>query len=487
MPRLRILHVTPECFPYAKVGGLGDVAGALPLALAARGHDVRVVMPRYRVTKSKPSTPLRGALGVPVGQHTAWAGVHRAPLSSAGRGLPDVPLYLLEHDVLFDRDGIYGDANGGFGDNLARYAFLSRGALALCDYLGFEPDVVHVHDWPTCLVPLYLDQLGPEVPLRRAATVLSIHNMAYQGWFPRSELGATGLRVPSAALSALDMHGNLNLLKAGIVRSTLVSTVSPRYAHEIQSPEGGEGLDGLLRMRGSDVVGVLNGIDEWVWNPETDPYIEAHFGADDLSGKAHCKAALQREMGLEQRPDVPLLGLVGRLVDQKGIDLFAGALERVLAQDVQVVLLGAGDRWAEGFFRQLSHTSRSFRAYIGQSEALAHRIEAGADLFVMPSRYEPCGLNQMYSQRYGTLPIVRAVGGLDDTVEHDETGFKFDDVSPEALAEAIGWAVWVYRNAPERFRAMQHRAMTKPMGWSNAARQYEALYRLAMARRAGRI
>lgn len=487
MARLRILHVTPECFPFAKVGGLGDVAGALPLALAARGHDVRVVMPRYRVTKSKPSVPMRGALGVPIGQHTAWAGVHRAELVSQAPQRPSVPVYLLEHDVLYDRDGIYGDAHGGFGDNLARYAFLSRGALALSDYLGFEPQVVHVHDWPTSLVPIYLGSASTSPALRRAATVLSIHNMAYQGWFPRSELGRTGLPMHPELLSALDMHGELNLLKAGILRSTIVSTVSPRYAHEIQSPEGGEGLDGLLRARGSDVVGVLNGIDEWVWNPETDPYIESHFSADDLGGKAHCKAALQREMGLEQRADVPLIGLVSRLVDQKGIDLFASALERVLALDVQVVLLGAGDRWAEGFFQSLSQRSRSFRAYIGQSEALAHRIEAGADLFVMPSRYEPCGLNQMYSQRYGTLPIVRAIGGLDDTVEHEQTGFKFDDVSPEALADTIAWAVWVYRNDRARFVAMQQKAMTKPMGWSNAARQYEALYRLAIARHLGRL
>jgi starch synthase len=279
----------------------------------------------------------------------------------------------------------------------------------------------------------------------------------------------------------------LNLLRGGIVHSTIVSTVSPTYAREIQTEENGEGLDGVLRGRGGDVIGVLNGIDAEVWNPSSDSHIAAPFNAFDLTGKAVCKADLQRSMGLPERPEVPLIGLVSRLVAQKGIDVFAEALPRILADDVQVVVLGSGESWAESLFQEMSHKTPAFRAFIGMNEALAHKVEAGSDFFLMPSRYEPCGLNQMYSQRYGTLPIVRAVGGLEDTVDNGVTGFKFNDLHADALARTIEWAVSVYRDDPDRFRRMQLTAMQKPLGWAHTARQYEALYRLAMGRRAGRF
>jgi starch synthase len=279
------------------------------------------------------------------------------------------------------------------------------------------------------------------------------------------------------------MHGQLNLMKAGVLHSTIVSTVSPTYAREIQTKDGGEELDGLLRARGGDVIGVLNGIDEHAWNPETDPHIAAPFSFRDLSGKAACKTALQREVGLPERPEVPLIGVVSRLVGQKGLDLVLDALYRILSLDVQMVVLGSGDDRLEQGFEHASRTTTNFRVWRGMNEGLAHRVEAGSDMFLMPSRYEPCGLNQMYSQRYGTLPIVRAVGGLDDTVENGETGFKFQDLTEDALVATIAWALGVYERAPEHFRAMQIRAMQKPMGWSHAARNYEALYRLAMLRR----
>ncbi|NUO53265.1 MAG: glycogen synthase [Polyangiaceae bacterium] len=483
MPRLKILFTSPECFPFAKAGGLGDVVGALPLALAARGHDVRVVLPRYRSTKKFESQLLAGGLGVPFGAHTVWSGVRRADLKSARAGQPPVPLYLLEHDRLFDRGGIYNDEHGSFGDDLERWSFLCRGSLELCRYLGFEPDVIHVHDWPTAMVPLLLDAEERHTALGRAATVLTIHNMGYQGWFQRNQLPQSGLRWDGPALASLDMHGQLNLLKGGLVHSTIVSTVSPRYAMEIQTPSGGEGLDFLLRQRGSDVVGVLNGIDEHAWNPEADPFTAAPFSWHDLSGKAACKAALQRELGLPEHPDVPLIGVVSRLVGQKGIDVIAEALDDILDLGTQVIILGSGETWAENSFTARSHASDRFRAWIGMNEGLAHRIEAGSDLFMMPSRYEPCGLNQMYSQRYGTLPIVRAVGGLDDTVENGLTGFKLEELSAASLTATTAWAVDVYRHDRQRFHAMQVRSMQKRMGWSDAARQYEALYRLAAGRR----
>src|SRR5262249_33118060 len=278
-----------------------------------------------------------------------------------------------------------------------------------------------------------------------------------------------------------------NLLKGGIYHSTLVTTVSPRYAREIQTHEGGEGLDGVLRDRGNDLIGILNGIDDDVWNPERDALIAAKYSAEDLEGKAACKAALQKEMGLPEDPDVPLLGLVSRFAGQKGIDVFAGALDDIFSLGAQVAVLGSGERWAEDLFSRLSASHPRFRAYIGMNEGLAHRIEAGADIFVMPSRYEPCGLNQLYSQRYGTMPVVHAVGGLDDTVENDVTGFKFGTLNADALAQTVALAVYTYRERPEHFRMMQYRAMKKPMGWAHASKQYEALYRLGMRRRgAGR-
>ncbi len=487
MPRLNILFVVSECVPFAKTGGLADVAGALPAALAERGHDVRVVLPRYRVTKKHPAQKLDHVLVVPIGLTHAFGAILESSLPPLTKGhKKTAKVYFLEHDNLFDRGGIYGDSNGDFGDNLARYTFLSRGALELCKTLDFWPDVIHVQDWPTSLVPVYLNTVEKGSRLGEAASVLTVHNMAYQGWFSKDDLYLTGLSWDVYVRQGLSRSGSINLLQAGLVHSTMVSTVSPRYATEIQTRDDGEGMDGLLRARG-DVLGILNGIDEAVWDPETDKHLAANYSAKDLSGKAACKAALQREMGLLERPDVPLLGLVSRLVSQKGIDILAEALPRILAEDVQVVVLGSGEGWAESLFDRLSRTTPHFRAYLGMNEALSHRIEAGADLFLMPSRYEPCGLNQMYSQRYGTLPLVRAVGGLDDTVENFVTGFKFDELSADALAQCIEWAIHTYRTEPSQFRKMMLRAMRKPQGWNHACRQYEAMFRLAVMRRKGEL
>ncbi len=476
MARLRILFAVSECFPFAKSGGLGDVAGALPIALAARRHDVRVVLPRYTGTAKQPAKRLAAPMAVPA----PFGGESRCAVWESSLG-GVAPVYLLEHEQLYGRDGIYGDRYGEFGDNLSRYSFLSRGALALCKYLDWIPDVIHVHDWPTSLVPLYLDTTLARTPLGRAATVLSIHNMGYQGWFSAEDAWLTGL--PAHATPSLEWRGSLNLLKGGITAATAVSTVSPTYAGEIQSPEGAAGLHRALEARGDSVVGILNGIDDVAWNPAKDPHIPARFDADDLTGKVLCKAALQAEMGLPVRADVPLLGVVSRLVNQKGIDVLSETLPRILGLGVQVVVLGSGESWAEDLFRKLALASPSFRVHIGMNEGLAHRIEAGSDLFLMPSRYEPCGLNQLYSQRYGTLPVVRGVGGLEDTVEHNTTGFKFDSLDEASLFGTVAWAVHLYREDAPRFRRMQWLAMQKPMGWKHAARPYEALYRFAMARR----
>lgn len=478
MPRLKILFVASECVPFAKTGGLADVAGALPIALAERGHDVRVVVPRYRVTKRHAAERLPAPLAVPVGFGEAWCAVWEARFPRS-----DARVYLLEHDALYDRDGIYGAPGGAYGDNLARYTLLSRGALRLADYLRFVPDIVHVHDWQTSLVPVYLRTIEARSPAASAASILTIHNMGYQGWFPKGELYQTQLGWNAFHSRSLEAYDTLNLLKGGIYNATLVTTVSPRYAREIQTPEGGEGLDGVLRDRGGDVIGILNGIDDAVWNPAVDTHLAARYTAEDLEGKAICKEALQREMGLPIEADTPLVALISRFAHQKGIDVFAGALDDILSLGAQVVVLGTGERWAEDLFSRLAATHPRFRAHIGMNEPLAHRIEAGADIFVMPSRYEPCGLNQLYSQRYGTLPVVRAVGGLDDTVENDRTGFKFEALDADELAQTVATAVYTYHERPEHFRMMQYYSMEKSVGWAHASRQYEALYRMALARR----
>ncbi len=474
MARLKILFAVSECVPFAKTGGLADVAGALPPALADRGHDVRVLLPRYRSAKAWASTRLEPPFAVETGLGTRWCALYRSELGSG------VPVYLLEHDTLYDRDGIYGDAWGAFGDNGLRYALLSRAALALRDFLEFRPDVIHVHDWQTSLVPIALAARG-----ERQATVLTIHNLGYQGIFGTDACTTFGHAYEQLKALRVEHFGALNLLKGGVVNATCVSTVSPRYAAEIQSPEGGAGLDGELRSRGDALVGILNGIDDRAWDPATDRHLPAHYGIQDVSNKGQCKAALQRELGLPERSDVPLLGVVSRFVPQKGVDIIAEALPLILGLDVQLAVLGAGEAWAEELFTRLSVTTSNVRARIGYDERLAHLVEAGADLFLMPSRYEPCGLNQLYSQRYGTPPIVRAVGGLMDTVTHDVDGFVFGELSAEALVATVAHAVDTYRERPEHYRRMQWNGMRKNLGWDQAARQYEALYRLAIARSRG--
>jgi starch synthase len=483
-----VLFVAPECFPFAHVGGLGDVASALPAALSREGLDARIVLPRYGSIPAGAMKRHPEPLGVPLAESEVWCGVLETKLPGA-----DVPVYFLDHEGLFGRDYVYAGPGGiSPRDAALRAAFLSRGALQLCKHLGWFPDVVHAHDWPAALAPVYMNAFESHgaSPLRRAASVLTLHNLAHQGVFAPRDFRMTGLPLELFRDDGLAHRGSLNLLKGGMYHSTKLTTVSPRYAVEIRAPEGGAGLDRVLGFRGGDLVGILNGIDDRVWDPRTDPHLPARYDATDLSGKAACKLALQRDMRLALRPDVPLVGIVTRLTEQKGSDVVADALDRILRLDTQMVILGSGDPDLEEFFRVRSLLGGDrFRMVRGFDESLAHRIEAGADLFLMPSRFEPCGLNQMYSQRYGTLPIVRATGGLDDTVEQcDEvsgegTGFKLWDLSPESLAATVSWAVHVYRENPRLFRAMQARAMNKEFSWQTAARRYVEVYDWALDRK----
>ena len=488
MPKPSVLFVASECAHFVKAGGLADVVGALPVALRKLGHDARIIIPRYDVIGTERLTRHPGPLGAPLGTQSgavAWAGVFETRLPDT-----DVPVYLLDHMSLFGRGYLYDPPGGVAWDNLVRFAFLCRGALQLCKDLRWIPDVIHVHDWPTALVPVYLNTVEASGPLARTATVLTIHNLAHQAKFPSADLPATRIPWSEFRADGLEDFGAVSPMKGGLYHATKLTTVSPRYAREIRTKEGGAGLDGIVRFRGADLTGILNGIDDSQWDPARDPALAQPFSADDLSGKAACKRALQVELGLAERPEVPLIGVISRLSQQKGTDVVFAALSRILDMDTQVVVLGSGDPAAEQYLHMRSHYGGDrFRAWVGFREALAHRIEAGSDLFLMPSRFEPCGLNQMYSQRYGSLPIVRATGGLDDTVESydaqtgEGTGFKLTHLSVDSLVATVRWAVDTYRNQPGHFGAMQKRAMQKRMGWDVAAAQYGDVYDWAVGQR----
>jgi starch synthase len=487
MPPLKVLFVASEVAPFRKTGGLADVAGALPKALRRRGIDVRVVMPLYNGIKWHDLERLDGLLEVPMYGGPLRAGVRLGVLPGS-----DVPIYFIEYHRFFDRPYLYGPPGQAYSDNLERFTLLSRGSLELCKALGWYPDVVHANDWQTALVPAYINTVEWSRPLHGAASLFTIHNLAYQGNFEGGAMFITGLGREHYHPGEFEHFGDVNLMKGALTHSTYLSTVSPTYAAEIQTPAYGAGLDGVLAARRADLRGILNGIDFDEWNPAADPALVERFDVDHMEGKARCKAALQREVGLPERADVPLFGVIGRLTQQKGFDVLAHALDRLLEWKLQIVLLGSGDADAERFFAALAYQrGDKFRAYIGFDESLSHRIEAGCDFFLMPSRFEPCGLNQMYSLRYGTLPVVRATGGLVDTVQnYDErtgagTGFMFGDLTAEGLGNTIGWALSTYFDRPAHIAHMRRTAMAQDFSWQRAAGEYERLYLDAYARRRG--
>jgi starch synthase len=480
---MKILHIAAECAPFAKTGGLGDVVGALPKALRKLGHDVRVVLPLYRGIDWNAQEVLPHVLVVPLGGGNRYGGVRRGTLPGS-----DVPIYFVEHRHYFDRQGLYG-----YGDDIERFAFLCRAALESCYATGWIPEVVHAHDWHTALATVYLQTVEWLRPLHTAASVFSVHNLAFQGVGDAAALPVTGLGMEHFRGDDLEHFGTLNLMKGAIRRATRVSTVSPTYAAEIQTSAHGFGLDGELRARGAALRGILNGIDVEEWDPARDRMIPERYSAADMWGKSVCKAELQRRAGLHVDRRVPLFGVVARLTRQKGMDVLAAVLRDLLKLDLQVVILGAGDGGLEDALRHVAH-ERPDRVTVWTrfDEPLAHQIEAGSDFFLMPSRFEPCGLNQLYSLRYGTLPIVRATGGLADTVEnYDEgtgagTGFVLNDLSPGSLWDTVAWAVSTWFDRPAHIAAMRRRAMAVDNSWEHAAKEYQKLYVEAVAaRRAG--
>lgn len=490
--KLKILICASEAVPFAKTGGLADVVGVLPKELAKLGHDVRVVLPRYyMIDKEKFGLKeIPGALGTPMGVlGEVWCSVFEGKLPGS-----EVPVYFIEHEGFFGRKGLYNDDDGhGFMDNDNRFAFFSKACLQLCKKIDFYPDVIQANDWQTAAIPVFLNTAYKNEKLGNAASILTIHNMQYQGSFYEGLMEVLDIGWKHFNFLELEFNNMVNLLKGGIYHSTLLTTVSEGYAKEIQTPEYGWELDGVLRERAGDLFGILNGCDYNEWNPETDKYIIKHYSTDDLSGKLECKRDLQRTFNLPVRDDVPVFGIVTRLVRQKGVDIIADALYKLFDFEAQYVLLGEGEVWSHFYFGDAAHLlPNKIGCYFGYSNELAHKIEAGADFFIMPSRFEPCGLNQMYSMRYGTLPIVRATGGLDDTVKNfnektcEGTGFKINNLNAKSLFNTIGWAVYTYYNNRRAMDCLIQNAMKKRFTWEESAKKYENVYNLAIQRRQGK-
>ncbi len=480
---MRVCMLAAESFPYAKTGGLADVLAALPEALAGLGVDVTVLMPGYR-------TALRTAGAVERLAHVRAPVASRLEPADVVRvlGAP-VPTLLLDAPRYFDRDGLYGEGGHDYPDNGERFTFFCRAALEWLRGLASPPDVLHCHDWQAGLAPAMLRATAPLYPeLRRVRLVQTVHNLAYQGRFPASAWHLLNLDTRYFASDWLEFWGDIGFLKAGLVFADALTTVSPRYAREIQTVEHGEGLEGVLRARAGRLRGILNGIDYRVWNPATDPALAARYDAGDLSGKARCKADLQASLGLRHDPDAPLLGIVSRLAWQKGIDVALDTLPALCAaSSIQLVVLGSGEPDQERRLRELAaRFPDRVAARTGMDETLAHRIIAGVDLFLMPSRYEPCGLNQMYSQRYGTVPVVHATGGLADTVEPFEvatgtgTGFTFSPCTADSFREALDGALAVYRD-PIAWSRVRRNGMRQDFSWERSARAYQMLYDALLA------
>ena len=470
---MRVAVLSSEVVPFAKTGGLADVTGALPKALSQKGVDSTVILPLHQQI-DRQLLKTQTIDNVPV----EWRG-QVSPVRFWQSDAAGVPAYLVEAPGYFDRPSIYG-----YGDDHERYAFFCRAALALFKHLDWKPDIVHANDWPGgfAMVELRARRRYQQF-FRETRSVFSIHNLAYQGLFGARDLWWLGFGEPPDSDDFM-LSGNASPLKAGLIAADALSTVSRRYAEEIQTPSQGAGLDWLLRSRRDRLVGITNGVDYDIWNPETDPHIVAHFSVEDLTGKKKCKADLLQRFGLPERLERPVVAVISRLVAQKGYDLIRNIAGEILNTGAFFIALGAGAREYEQFLQQLhDRAPRQVGVYIGYAgEPLAHQIEAGADMFLMPSHYEPCGLNQMYSMRYGTVPIARATGGLDDTVQNFEpktrsgNGFKFQEYRSSALLDKIREALYFYGN-PELWETIQKNGMSADNSWAAAAERYLMFYR----------
>jgi starch synthase len=479
----KILFVTSEIHPLVKTGGLGDVAGSLPVALKAQRQDVRIILPAYRGAMRKTEKLGFASFQLDGLPETVRLLEGRLPGST-------VKLLLVDSPVHFDRPGgPYCDPDGhDWGDNAERFAILGRAAVAVAlnkAGLDWQPDIVHCNDWQSGLVPALLSQYP-----KRPATIFTIHNLAYHGHFDSTRFQSLNLPHFLWGMEGLEFHGGLSFIKGGLVFSDMINTVSPTYAEEIRTPQFGYGMEGLLNHRAERLTGILNGVDYSEWNPATDPHLKHHFSWNKMEGKSKNKLALQKQFSLPMQTDTPLLGLVGRLVEQKGIDLVLGIIPQLVDQGAQLVVLGTGEKRFQNAVQQMvKHYPRQVSAHIGFSETVAHQIEAGADMFLMPSRFEPCGLNQIYSLRYGTAPVVRRTGGLADTVvdANDEniangtaSGFQFEHATQDDLWSAIERALDIYRRQPKAWRQIISTGMKQDFSWKQSAKRYLDLYDRAL-------
>jgi starch synthase len=471
--------------PFSKTGGLADMVVALGKSLAALGHRVGIVTPLYRGIRKKFPQIKRAyfRLDLPLGHLGAQGELLQYEMA------PNLTIYFVDQPGFYDRAALYGEAGSDYPDNAARFIYLSKCVVQVARHIYWKPELVHIHDWQVGTVPLLIrDQAWHGLWRNAPAVALTNHNLAYQGGFPRDDFGLLNLPWHYFHPGGVEFYGGFNMLKTAIVYSDMLTTVSPRYAEEITTEAYGCGLEGVLRAREGDLVGILNGVDYSEWNTKKNPYLQAQYSVDDLRGKQFLKAALQKEMGLPERDDVPVFGTVGRLAEQKGIDIQVAALEEMLANDMQFVLLGSGQPEYEVAIRDLAaRYPEKMAAKIGYDHALAHRIEAGCDFFIMPSKFEPCGLNQMYSLHYGTVPIVRMTGGLVDSVvdiTEDEMladGIKFQEYSARALAKAIRKALALYDH-PKLLEHYRINGMTQDFSWEHTSAEYLKVYERALAK-----
>lgn len=485
MSDLRILFASSEVAPFAKTGGLADVSGSLPTALASLGHRVAVVMPMYRSVKEGDHDIKQHDkfLTLPLKRQRQTVRVYTTTMSK------DIPIYFIQREELFDRSNLYGTSEGDYFDNPERFIFFSRSVVELSRLIGFKPNVIHCHDWQTSLVPVYLKSLYKNDPyFKNMRTVFTIHNLAYQGVFPKEYMSISELPMELFSIGGLEYYGKMNFMKGGIVFSDSITTVSAKYAQEIQTPEYGYGMDGVLKNRRQDLYGILNGVDYSLWNPVSDPHIASNYDEKDISGKKKCKDELIQIYGLKGSDEFPIIGMISRLADQKGFDILAEAIDQLLELNLCLVILGTGDSKYEKQFAALAKIHPGHLGVkIAFDNALAHKIEAGSDMFLMPSKYEPCGLNQMYSLKYGTIPVVRATGGLDDTIKEFDpetgkgTGFKFNAYSSKELIKAVKRAVYLYRNKLLWAKLVKN-AMKQDFSWQKSALKFEEVYKKALAK-----
>ena len=474
---MNILIASSEVVPFAKTGGLADVAGALPKALSALGHDVKVVLPKYKIVNDKVFDLFKvySEIKVQVAGRDELADVYEGMIPGT-----DVVVYFIANDRYFGRDGLYQDKGVDYPDNCERFTFYSKAVMEFLKRTQWNPDIIHCNDWQSALILMYVKTLYKNDPFySNVATVYSIHNMGYQGIFPAQQLPITGLSWEYFNSESLEFYGNIALTKAGFVYADVINTVSPQYSREIQTPEFGYGLEGLLQARAKDVYGIVNGIDYELWNPAVDPYITRKYSPRTVILKAENKAAHQEKNSLP-KSDVPIIGIISRLADQKGFDILAEDMENIMQLNVQIVLLGTGEpKYHELFKAMKNKYPKNIGLNLGFDAALAQLIYAGSDMFLMPSRYEPCGLGQLISYKYGTVPIVRKTGGLADTVIDGKTGFVFEEYTSAALHDSIKRAIEAYNNKKE-WKKLVINDMGLDYSWNSSARKYVELYEKAL-------